>query len=157
MFKSITVIFCLLLSSLATATAADTTVMQCQLTNGREVKVAWNGENLTYVYGKPGKPSELALPNNPNDYYTMTFGHVSFASNEGVYYRFTNGKFDYVTYFSETGQGTVSNLGIFKDKKLIKQIKCKDYFHTQLSNIYQPVNDKINTDTDDADGWIVNE
>ena len=157
MFKFIIILTGLMLISCTSAMAADTTVMQCQLTNGRDVKVAWNGENLTYVYGKPGKQSELELPNNPNDFYTMTYGHPSFASGEGVYYRFTSGKYDYVTYFSESGQGTVSNLGIFKDKKLIKQIKCKDYFHTQLSNIYQVVNEKINTDTDDADDWIVNE
>ena len=157
MFKFIIILTGLMLISCTSAMAADTTVMQCQLTNGREVKVAWNGENLTYVYGKPGKPSELELPNNPNDYYTMTYGHPSFSSGEGVYYRFTNGKYDYVTYFSEGSNGTVSNLGIFKDKKLIKQIKCKDYFHTQLSNIYQVVNEKVNTDTDNTSDWIVNE
>lgn len=147
----------LVLLPCASAMAADTTVMQCQLANGRDVKVAWNGENLTYVYGKSGKQSELELPNNPNDFYTMTYGHPSFPSGEGVYYRFTNGKYDYVTYFSESGQGTVSNLGIFKDKKLVKQIKCKDYFHTQLNNIYQPVSDKINTDGDTSSDWVVNE
>lgn len=141
-----------------TATAyANTTVMQCQLENGREVNVTWNGENLEYVYGKSGKAPEIELPNNPNDFYTMTYGHQSFASSEAVHYRFTNGKYDYVTYFSETGQGTISNLGIFKDKKLIKQIKCKDYFHTDLKNIYQPVSDKINEENPNGDiDWTVN-
>lgn len=136
---------------------ADTTVMSCELQNGRAVKVIWNGENLEYQYGKEGKTPEMALPNNPNDHYTMTYGHPSFANGEGVYYRFTNGKYDYVTYFSETNNETISNLGIFKDNKQIKQIKCKESFHTQLTNIYQIVDQKVNEDTpDEAQNWVVN-
>ncbi len=47
---------------------------------------------------------------------------------------------------------------IFKAKKLIKQIKCKDYFNTDLKDIYQTVSVKINTDEDDTvQDWIVNE
>ncbi|MDK9362916.1 hypothetical protein [Lelliottia wanjuensis] len=142
---------CLLFPLCFKAMAAETTVMQCQLTNGSEVNVQWNGSSLSYSYGKPGAKPELALSGDK-----AHFGHESFASSEAAYYRFSSGKYDYVTYFSETNQGTISNLGIFKDKKLIKQVKCKDYFHSQLSSLYQPVSPTIPVDDGTVD-WSVNE
>lgn len=138
--------------------AAETNVMSCQLQNGREVKVTWEGNYLKYAYGKPGKSPELALPTVPGTLKDVHFGAVSFASSEAVYYRFSSGKYDYVTYFSERNDGTVSNLGVFKDKKLIKQIKCKDFFQTDLTNIYQPVSNNINQDaSDESMDWVVND
>lgn len=140
----------LFLSAFTTA-KASTTVMQCSLTNGREVNIQWDGSALSYSYGKPGVKPELTLSGDK-----AHFGHESYASSEGAYYRFTSGNYDYVTYFSETNQGTISNLGIFKDEKLIKEIKCKDYFHSQLSSLYQPVSAAIPVDDGTVD-WSVNE
>ncbi|WP_447881751.1 hypothetical protein [Serratia fonticola] len=137
---------------------ADTNVMSCQLQNGSAVRITWDGNNLKYAYGKPAKNPEIELPNPPNELKNVHFGTVSFASSEAVYYRFSNGNYDYVTYFTEQNDGTISNLGIFKDKKLIKQIKCKGYFKTELANIYQPVSSKIRQDDpNDSMDWVVNE
>ncbi|MEX2990170.1 hypothetical protein AB4K08_20265 [Serratia fonticola] len=97
---------------------ADTNVMSCQLQNGSSVRVTWDGNNLKYTYGKPAKNPENELPNPPSGLKNVHFGTVSFASSEAVYYRFSNGSYDYVTYFDEQNDGTVSNLGIFKDKRL---------------------------------------
>ena len=147
-----------LVLSMASLARANTTVMSCDLQNGRTVNVSWNGDNLVYQYGKVSATPELELPNNPHDIESMHFGHLSFAQGSAAYYRFTNGNYDYVTYFSELNNGDISNLGIFKDKKLIKQIKCKETYHTQLPSMYKVVDDKVLLDSDDdTDNWMVNE
>ena len=157
MIKSIFALIALVLVSGASAMAADTTVMSCELQNGRTVNVSWNGQNVSYQYGKESGNPEIALSNKPNN-NTTHFGHLSFAQGEASYYRFTNGNYDYVTYYSELNSGDVSNLGIFKDQKLIKQIKCKETYHTQLESMYKVVSDKVLQDSDDeTDNWMVNE
>ncbi|CAI2041058.1 Uncharacterised protein [Serratia fonticola] len=156
-FKSVISLSMTLLAFAASA-ETDTNVMSCQLQNGSAVRVTWDGNYLKYAYGKPAKNPEIELPNPPNELKNVHFGTVSFASSEAVYYRFSNGNYDYVTYFTEQNDSTVSNLGIFNDKKLIKQIKCKGYFKTELANIYQPVSSKIKLDDpNESMDWVVNE
>jgi hypothetical protein len=117
-----------LAAALLLAPPATDTLLSCS-TGAKRIEVTSDGTNLTYRFGKPGKP-ELTLTGNAKS-GTVFYHRTLYARGEDQTLRFVSGDYSYVvfaSYYAPDGGGAeISRAGvvILEGEREIGRAICK--------------------------------
>ncbi|MCG3884835.1 hypothetical protein I3271_09050 [Photobacterium leiognathi] len=132
--------------------ATEGTILSCPLKNGKLAAVYLSDNIPYYMYGKneaDTKP-ELILPKK-NNINNVAYSRLTFSGGGALYYRFTNGNYDYVVYTGE-GKGWKRNdVTVYKNDKKIAQLECAEPFTSEIN--YNPEG-KLKNDSETGDFYL---
>lgn len=118
--------FCLPGAAMAQSGNGPETVFQCQLRNGKTVRVTTQAGNMFYTYGR-GRRTELSLRGSPRsgNVHYMQQRYASIQSQ----LRFTNGDYHYIVHSmganARSGSSGISGLVVMRGNRRIADHSCR--------------------------------
>lgn len=119
---------------MAACPSLDTTVFSCKTSNGKQVDICDAGKNLSYSFGKPGKP-ELAFSLPKSKAYKYLWDGMTTSEWNEVY--IPRGNTTYVAYqaFHRKERRSEHGLNVFINQKQVANIRCASNIQENIESI----------------------